>query len=277
MADGLRTFGEVDFGAVVIPSAPQGWRTSRDIMENFLLAGALEMQVRNRLFPANPFAPGSMQSLPPAFRYDTLGSLLRHGPYMEKELWRPAVSSDPAVNYAYFKPMSEAPERIGRLPLLGVVWEFVAIALERTRNLRAQGEIGFGHALNTLGQANLGKHGLTLFMAAFYREFIGDPKPPYLSPIESAFVDGIEQLPGFANGGFGAAYGAGNLSPNGAMYLDSLWTTIWTILTMRPPEHYTSMLADRRESLMDILERGAQIAEANRTKMCWPGWAPQTT
>lgn len=272
MADDLKLLSEVDFDATVIPGAPEGWRTSRDIMENFLLAGALEIQVRTRISPANPFAPGSIQALPPAFRYDTLGALLNYGPYVESDLGQPAFSSDPATNYAHFKDMHEAPERIGRLPLLGVVWEFVNIALERTSHLQSQGNLGLGQALGSLGRANLGAHGLTLFMAAFYREFMGDPKPPYLSPIESAFIDRVDELPGFANGGFGAAYGAGSLSPNGAMYLDSLWTTVWTILTTRDPEHYANRFAGRRDSLMDVLERGGRIAAVSGTKKCWPGW-----
>jgi hypothetical protein len=187
-------------------------------MEIFLLAAALEMQARTRVSPARPWAPDAMHALPAVFRYDTLGALLRYGPYMEEDLRQEAFSSDPALNYAYFRHMYEAPERIGRLPLLGVVWEFVDIA------------------------------------------------------VESAFVDAEGPIPGFANGGFGAAYGGGFLEPSGRMYLDSLWTTAWTILTMRAPEHYIHAYADRRDSLMDVLERGARIASSSGTDKCWPGW-----
>ncbi|GAB4084008.1 hypothetical protein GCM10028784_06380 [Myceligenerans cantabricum] len=272
MTDSLKTRDEVDLDEVVVSGAPRGWMTSRDIMENFLLAGALEMQARTRIFPSNPFVHGLEQELPPAFRYDTLGALLRYGPYVENELRQPAFSLNPEVNYAYFEPMFSGPERIGRLSLLGIVWEFVDVALERTGNLRPQGFVGFEKAINDLGRANLGKHGLSIFMAAFYREFIGDPRPPYLSPVESAFIDG-ESIPGYANGGFGPAFGAGSLSPSGAMYLDSIWTTVWTILTMRAPEHFVSKFSDRRDSLMDVLDRGARIAAVSGTNKCWPGWS----
>ena len=256
----------------MIPDAPYGWRTSRDIMENFLLAAALEMQARTRVSPARPWAPEAMHALPAAFRYDTLGALLRNGPYMEEDLRQGAFSSDPAMSYAYFTHMHAASERIGRLPLLGVVWEFVDLAVERTGYLRSQGQVGLAQALSQLEGVNLGKHGVALFMAAFYRKFIGDPAPPYLSPIESAFVDAEGPIPGFANGGFGAAYGGGSLAPSGRMYLDSLWTTAWQILTLRAPEHYIHAYADRRDSLMDVLERGARIAASSGTDKCWPGW-----
>lgn len=71
---------EVDFGSTIFHENPEGWQSPRDLAEGYLVAWALELRERRRLAPSEPFAPYVFAQLPPEFRFDTFGELVRVAP-----------------------------------------------------------------------------------------------------------------------------------------------------------------------------------------------------
>ena len=115
--------------------------------------------------------------------------LLSNGPYSESDLNQLAPLADPTANYLQYEPMMNSGERIGRLPLIGIVWRFAAEVLEANQHLRAQDLLwGYSKVLKSLEGLVLGKHGTMLFMAAFHRYwFSGDESSP-LTDVERQFL-----------------------------------------------------------------------------------------
>ena len=236
---------EVDLMEVIYPEFPAGWNSASDLMEGFLLAAALELRLRNQLSPGNPWAAGLTEHLPPRFRYDTLGQLLRFGPDGN----RPHDG-----------------ERIGRLPLLAIVWQFTDQALHETQHIRldSPGHVGHDAALSKFNGLTLGKYGTALFKAAFHREWFSDDSS--LSTVESAFVNGMTLELGSA----GPTPGR-RLHPDGSMYSDSIWQTGFRLVERRTPEFYIRNLQHRQTTVLEILDRGAALALAGKV-FTWPGW-----
>jgi hypothetical protein len=255
------TTADVDLAANVHADFPRGWNSAVDFMEAFLLAAALEMQERRTVNRLDPFAAGVLDRLSPNYRYDTFGSLLRHGVHSDAEWNRPAVSMTPEV-YARTMAMIGSGERIGRLPLLGLVWALVAEILDANQHLRVRGTDGYNKVLGSLNGMVLNPHGTTLFLAALYREWHVPDKPSELTDVEKAFVLG-QSIPGT---------GAGTLAASGPLYIDSIWATAFRLVERRSPEHYIRLLRHRQISVNDLLSRGARLAE-HRAKNCWPGWS----
>jgi hypothetical protein len=260
--ESFRTVADVDMHAEIYPAFPDGWRSAADLKECFLVAAALELDDRFGVSRNDPFGMAASAGLPPRFRYDTFGSLLRFGVHSDSQWRQGAVSSEPEVNARFFAPMLTSGERIGRLPLLAMVWEFTDDVLVQHRHLHAQDRtMGYWRVLESLEGVVLQKHGTVLFMAAFDRLWNATEEPRPLSEVERQFLAG--QTLGSAPGQM--------LAASGPMYSDSLWQTAFRLVERNTPDYYLDRLGHRRAVVTDILDRGAALAMSG-AKSIWPGW-----
>lgn len=251
---------DVDLRANIYPEFPAGWNSATDLMEGFLLAAALELRARQQLLPSDPWADEVFSHLPARYRYDPFGQLLSNGPYSDSDRNQVPVSLDPTINYLLHERRATSGERIGRLPLLAVVWQFTTQVLEEYEHLRrGDRSAGYSEALRRLGGRALGQYGTALFMAAFEREWFAEDSTQ-LSPAESAFL-AAEDL----------RVGSGILSPHGSAYAKSIWLTSFRLIERRSPEYYISLLEHRQGVVDNILDRGANLGIMGATSI-WPGW-----
>lgn len=260
-SDGPPWHPDVDLLGNIYPEFPPGWNSATDLMEGFVLAAALEVRARQQMSPQDPWAAGLTERLPNRFRYDTFGSLLRWGPYSDDDWNRGAVSLDPTVNYLHHERKLNAGERIGRLPLLAVVWQFTADVFAETQHLRTRNRTaGFYEALNRFDGVSLGRHGTALFMAAFQRAWLADG-PSELSGTEKAFLAAEPLRSGMAV-----------LHPLGASYSDSIWQTAFRMVERQTPDYYVQRLQRRQGVVLDVLTRGSELAVKGHRSV-WPGWS----
>ena len=269
----LITTADVDFTSEIYPDFPEGWRSASDLMETFLLVGALELRHRQRLSPGSPFAPWVLGQLPPEFEWDPFGALIRYGDRANADMIadNAAVSVDPAINYAHHGWKLHAGEAIGRYPLIGLVWRFVdevATANERWRT----GDRVSNYQTKVFGPGGgleglvLGKHGLVLFFEAFNRKWYRDGVDrDVLTPLEIRYLGGNE-IPGFR--------GQGCLAAAGHMYEDPIWNTTFRLVERRSPDYFIDQYGHRTEMVLEILRRGALIGPTRTPSQptVWPGW-----
>lgn len=256
----------VDLDEEIYSGFPAGWQSARDLTEGFLLVAALELQLRRRLNPYDPWSSQVYKSLPPRYRWDTFGSLLRYGPYSDLEWTQGPRSSDPAVQYMLSSPMVNSGERIGRLPMLAIVWEYVEKVVEDFSDLRGGDRYqGLAVVMDQLHGTSLGKHGSTLFYPAFKRAWMLDG-PTGLSEVEKDFVAGRD-IGGFPSGVLG---------PDGSSYATSIWQTAFRLIERSSPEDYISRLGHRRGDVEAVLEAGGRLGESGARSL-WPGWPARAT
>ncbi|MGY2702788.1 hypothetical protein [Nocardioides sp. HB32] len=259
------TTADVDLTGNIYPEFPAGWNSATDLMEAFLLVGALELKLRRDLNPwGDPFDPGVLNRLPPEFKFDPFGALVRNGEVSDAQMRERVVSANPSLNHLHHGWKLHAGEVIGRYPLIGLVWRFVDEIVDANESLRA-GDRGFNHQLvmQKLGGLVLGKHGLVLFMAVLERRWFEDgPARDALRDVEVQYLGGHE-IPGHG--------GMGRLAAAGHMYEDAIWKTTWRLIERRSPEYYIERCAHRREDVEDVLRRGALLAQRG-ARNCWPGW-----
>ena len=265
--------GDLDFTRDSNTEFPEGWRSAEDLIAAFLLIGSLELQGRKQLSPGDPFAPWVLGQLPPEFQWDPFGSLVRYGDRTNNDMLSDsgAVSSNPAVNQAYHGWKLDAGERIGRYPLIGLVWRLVDDVVAANEHLRIGDRVlnyqthvfGAGSALAGLV---LGQHGIVLFFEAFNRRWFkdGDDRN-VLTPTEIAYLEG-SAIPGFR--------GQGLLAAAGHMYEDPIWNTTFRLIERQSPERFIRLYGHRTEIVMDILRRGALLGPGRtpRQPTVWPGW-----
>lgn len=256
----MTSISDVNLTGCIYPEFPAEWNSATAIVEAILVAAALEFQARMETRPSDPWGPTVAAELPPRFRFDTFGSLLRWGTYSDAEWNRGAVSDAPVANRLYFQSMTTSGERFGRLPLLAMVWKFTDYVLETFADLRrADMQNGYYEVLRRLDGTELNKHGTALFMASFQREWFASD-PSRLTDLEAMYVNG-ESI----------RSGAGVLAPSGPMYSDSLWQTAFRLVELRSPEYFLVRLRHRRDPVLDVLDRGARLASMG-ARSIWPGW-----
>ncbi|MDO8119699.1 hypothetical protein Q6346_00050 [Isoptericola sp. b490] len=262
---------EVDFRAPVFSDHPDGWRSPADLAEGFLLAWALELRERRRIDAFNPFGAHVLDRLPPMFRYDTLGQLVR----------LPVGSAA--------SPSADLTRR-GRLTTLSIVW---ALFDELNAQWRlAPGD--FAQYAETLSFATGGVDRPSVF-----RELSADLAKCLLSDRIQRASQGSDDLTDaerwFVTGD-GAVLAAdargyrvipfvigGNYVPiivTDDSFVMSVWSTARVLVESDTPDACIDRYGYRTDVLLEILEEGAVLAE-RRWRLPpaeawsfnpWPGW-----
>lgn len=259
--------GEVDFSLPIFRENPEHWRSAKELADGFLLAWALEVRERRHVDPGNPFGRHVLSLLPPAFRYDTLGQLVR----------TPAGLSAGAQGLTM----------PGRLTTLSIVWRLFD-QLNGQWQLRAgdYGQLADAMALVTAGPER----------RSLFRDLSADMAKCLLADRVQRAYDANDNLTQgeewFAKGDRqflieGQAIPfviAGNLIPIYLVddsFVQSVWAAARVLVELNSPEHYISTLGHQIPTLLDVLERGAVLAEQRKLLPPvqawgfdpWPGWA----
>jgi hypothetical protein len=226
----------IRFDEVLYPNFPSDWQKDSDFVESLLVAGAIELEARRRISSASPFDDNVFVHLPARFRYDVFASLI--GDH----------------------------ERIGRMPLLALVWQFVDEVISVEGKGEPRDSAGYVRTLARVENVVLGPHATSLFMASFGRRWYGGSESE-LTAVELAFCNG-EAI-------FGSN-GRGILAANGYLYMDSIWPTVFRLLERRNVQQYLMPRAHRIGLVLDILDRGAERGLAGVSRYgLWPGWPAQ--
>ncbi|WP_417512501.1 hypothetical protein [Microbacterium sp.] len=254
---------EVALEDPVFSSHPLGWRSPAEVASGFALAWALELVERQRLAPGSPESDWAHELLPPRFRYDTLGQLIR---------------LPVSANASTYRRNS-----IVRLTALAGTWNLFDI-LNRSWRIEANNSRQFGDLLayvtgNTDRPSLFG--GLSadiskcLLAIRVRRGFQGLEE---LDLAEQWFVTGDEDLT-FQDHRDNTAllfhFTATTPIPL-ALFSHTFTQTIWSSarLTVKQlgPERVIAENKDRVDLLLDLLQRGAANAERARREMSRPGW-----
>jgi hypothetical protein len=248
---------------------PPGWRSPLDLAEGFLLAWALEKAERLRVDGRNPMAPHVRQSLPPKFRIDTLGELVR---------------LEPARSYG------RAATQVGRLTTLCLVWTLFDELDSRWR--LEPGNFGqFSEALSFTtggtdrrslfgdGSADVAKCLLSDRITNRYSD------RETLTPAEDWFVNGDPSILGLSRGGHQSIpFVVGGQSVpvvvNRNICDSSIWCVAQVLIDMGSTAAYIERYGHRKEAVLELLEKGAVLAERRRglppgdtqSFRVWPGW-----
>ena len=255
---------EVDFTIPSFPENPEGWQTANDLADGFLLAWALEVRERTRIDPSNPFGSHVLKQLPPAFRYDTLGQLIP-------------------------MPLSAGAQGLtmpGRLTTLCIVWRLFD-KFNQQWQLRPRDYVQFG---NVLAFVTGGTDRRSLFgdlSADMAKCLLSDQvsrahdENQTLSQGEEWFAKGDRQF--LIDGEVIPFMIAGNLIRLYAVpenFVQSVWAAARVLVEKNSPDYYISKSGRQIPTLLDVLERGAVLAEKRKLLPpvqawefeLWPGW-----
>ena len=256
---------DVDFHTVAFPDFPAGWQRPIDLAEGFMTAAWLTFDWQRKANPNLRFEiPSSMRGgiyhstfpgLPPSFQYDPLGSLLEHGGQIGEATSARDVGTEQAAEG----------ERIGRLPLLWLVWKFVdLVALQWASRGRDHTNLAEKYlTLHQVGGPDLGGYGTALFHAAFGRRWLDPSDATELTQIEEQYILG-ERL-------------SGSFHPSGSAYVPSIWLTAFSLVTFWYPNEPGFELRGKSwdwrllPTVEQLLERGADLGLAGAPNQ-WPGW-----
>lgn len=256
--------GEVDFSRSIFRENPEGWTSANDLANGFLLAWALEVRARRRIDPSNPFGSHVLELLPPAFRYDTLGQLIQ----------MPRFTSVPGLSMP------------GRLTTLCIVWRLFD-EFNQQWQLRPRDYVQFG---NVLAFVTGGTERRSLFgdlSADMAKCLLSDrvsrahDSNQALSQGEEWFATGDREF--LIDGEVLPFVIGGNLIRLYAVpenFVQSVWAAARVLVEKNSPEHYISTLGHQLPTLLDVLERGAVLAEQRKLLPPvqawefdpWPGW-----
>lgn len=240
-----------------------------DLVESFLLAWALEKEERIRIDSSNPMAPHVLHSLPAEFQTDTLGELVR---------------LEPALSYG------RTATQVGRLTTLCIVWTLFDELNSRWR--LEPGNFGqFGEALSFAtggtdrrslfgdGSADVAKCLLSDRITNRYSD------SETLSAAEEWFVNGDPSGLVMARGGHQSIpFVVGGQSVpiviNQNIFDSSVWSIAQVLVDLNTVETYVERYGHRREAVLELLEKGAVLAERRRSLppveawgfQVWPGW-----
>lgn len=255
------------FDEKVFVDHPDGWQSPNDLAEGFLLAWALEMQQRQQIDPIAPFANHVRAALPPAFRYDTLGELVR----------RPTGRSVSTTARA-------------RLTLLCVAWRLFD-EMNSEWMLRSGDFVQYGDALS-FATGGTDRHSLfgdldadlakCLLSDRIQRAHRGTDD---LTQAERWFVTGDRKLLNPDSRGYDVVLFnvGGSYVPiilTGESFASSIWATVRVLVDRSTPATLVARYAHKKGDLLDVLERGAILAERRHLLPPaqawnfdpWPGW-----
>ena len=263
---------DADFEAPIFTDHSPGWQTPSDIVAGFTLAWALELKERMRISPFQPDAEGVRELLPAKYQFDTLGRL---------------ITLDPTASIAEFGRNS-----LIRLSSLCGAWQLFDL-MNQTWRIKPGDFQQFSDLLAfvTGGRdrpslyrdlsANIGK---CLLAVRVRRACSGEDE---LDLAEEWFLTGNEDLT------FVDEYGSGSLlfhfsNLNQAPlrlfsheFVNTVWATARVTVDQLGPDRVIAIHSDRADSLLDLLERGAEKATKARQEMSWqsfqwfdywPGW-----
>lgn len=262
----------VRFDEKLFVDHPDGWQSPNDLAEGFLLAWALEMQQRQQIDPVAPFANHVRAALPPAFRYDTLGELVR---LPTGSGTRPAVSTT----------------ALARLTLLCVAWRLFD-EMNNEWMLRSGDFVQYGDALS-FATGGTDRHSLfgdldadlakCLLSDRIQRAYRGTDD---LTQAERWFVTGDPHLltpdsPGYDIVPFNVGGSYVPIILTGESFASSIWAAARVLVERSTPATVVARYAHRRSDLLDVLERGAVLAQRRQLLPpaqawnfdSWPGWA----
>lgn len=261
-----RTTSDIDLSKEIFPHFPPGWRSPSGLTEGFLLAAALEIQARRRIDRLDPWGRHVFPALDMRFRHDGLGSLVAAGPHHPDEL-RSIMTPDPALNARYHSAFLDTGHFIGRLVLLDLVWRFVDFVYDSETKLGLADGSPSGHqgAIMRLTGTMLGRFGTALFEEIFRSRWFGhhkDPRP--LTEAEHTFLRG-EPL----------RAGAGILTPDGKLYVESIWFTAFRLVEQLTPGYFITRYAEKLDTVEYIMmKRAADEAKGYNVAgpYLWTGW-----
>ena len=214
-------------------------------------------------------APHVRQSLPPRFRIDTLGELVR---------------LEPALSYG------RTATKVGRLTTLCMVWTLFDELDSRWR--LEPGNFGqFGEALSfaTGGtdRRSLFGHGSADVAKCLLSDRITNrySNSETLTAAEDWFVNGDPSILGLSRGGHQSIpFAVGGQSVpvviGRSIFDSSVWCVAQVLVDMSSSETYIERYGYRKEAVLELLEKGAVLAEKqtslppadNRNFRVWPGW-----
>lgn len=271
---GIMRMETVEFSAPVFEDHPPGWQRPTDIVEGFNLAWALELKERMRVSPFAPFAEGVRDLLPDAYKFDTLGRLMH--------LWPGATGSDFGES-----PLIRLTTLCGTWQLFDLMNQAWRIApFDYARYAEVLAFVTGGSERPSLYKdlsANLSK---CLLAVRLRREFTQQDE---LDLSEEWFLTG-DQEHTFkdSRGNDSLLFHFNNFQsiPLGLFeheFVETVWATARVTVDRLGPDRVIMLHKDRLDSLLDLLERGAQKAKTAQHQMSprqfrflfdfWPGWA----
>lgn len=265
---------EVGFESQLFPEHPAGWRSPADLAEGFLVAWSLEVRERRRIAPYDPFASYVFPQLPPAFRFDTFGELVRVTPGAPASAvgdnQRARLTTLLLVWKLFDDLNSSFRLRQGDRTLYANLLSFVTGGTERDsvfRDLSAD----WAKCLlsDRVQRAYEGTDVLTSgeeWFATGDVELVGNhPRGPEAIP----FLIGGNLVP---------------MIPVDDGFVLSAWAAVRVLVERNSEEFYLAKYSHRVPMVIDILERGARLGEQRKLLPPaqawgfdpWPGWTADT-
>lgn len=265
---------DVDFESQLFPGHPAGWRSPADLAEGFLVAWSLEVRERRRIAPYDPFASHVFAQLPPAFRFDTLGELVRVKPGTPASAVgrnRRALLTTLLLAWRVFDDLdSNFRLRQGDQALYANLLSFVTGGTERESLFRDL-------------SADWAK---CLLADRLQRAYEGTEA---LTSGEEWFATGDVELVGYHPRGAEAIpfLIGGNLVPMIPVddgFVLSAWAAVRVLVEQNSEEFYLAKYNHRVPMVIDLLERGAKRGELRKMLPPaqawgfdpWPGWTTDT-
>jgi hypothetical protein len=261
---------DVDFESQLFPEHPAGWRSPADLAEGFLVAWSLEVRERRRIAPHDPFASYVVAQLPPAFRFDTFGELVRVTPGAPAS----AVGDNQRA----------------RLTTLFLVWRLFD-DLNSNFRLR-QGDSTLYAKLLSFVTGGTERDSVFRDLSADWAKCLLSDRVQHayegtdlLTSGEEWFATGDVELVGNHPGGPEAIpfLIAGNVVPMIPLddgFVLSVWAAVRVLVEQNSEEFYLVKYSHRIPIIIDILERGAKLGELRKSLPPaqawgfdpWPGW-----
>ena len=263
---------DVDFDTPLFTDHPPGWQTPSDIVSGFNLAWALELKERMRISSSQPHAEGVRQLLPAKYRFDTLGRL---------------ITLNPLASIGQFgrNPLIRLSSLCGAwqlFDLMNQTWRIKPGDFQQLSDLLAF--VTGGRERPSLYRdlsANISKCLLAVRVRRAYSE------QDELDLAEEWFLTGDEDLTFTDNRGSGSLlfhFSKMHQVPLPLFsheFVETVWATARVTVDRLGPDRVIAMHSDRIDSLMDLLERGAEKATKAQQEMpwqsfqwfdYWPGW-----
>ena len=240
---------------------PTGWRRPSDLTETFLVVAAMELEERRRINYASPFDDAVFPLLADRFRYDPFEGLLTFGGLQEAQTSRP-TSSGGADPFESISAINRG-ERLSRLPLLQLVWQYVDLVREQF------GGLDFLTVLQRLHGVILGKEATILFATGLDRQMYRGTE---LAPVEVSFIQGQPiSMPDYLHRLMSPVSRNVPVRPSSVSRANDIWSVCFRILEHTSTSSVLDAYSGRLEAITAILDRGAALGRAGARNF-WPGW-----
>lgn len=265
---------EVDFESHLFPEHPARWQSPADLAEGFLVAWSLEVRERRRIAPYDPFASYVFAQLPPAFRFDTFGELVRVTPGAPAS----AVGDNQRARlttlllvWKLFDDLNSSFQlQRGNRTLYANLVSFVTGGTERDsvfRDLNADWAkcLLSDRVQRTFEGTDILTSGEEWFATGDVDLVVSHPRGPEAIP----FYIGDNIVP---------------MVPVDDGFVQSVWAAVRVLVERNSEEFYLSKYSHRVPTVIDILERGAKLGELRKLLPPaqawgfdpWPGWTANT-